>query len=134
VSRDGIAWERPVLDVERGTNIVSANRRDSNTVWLDASVDGPARFKMAAYDLGIKALRLHESSDGIHWRHVGTSGPCGDRSTFFRNPLRNVWVFSLRHDLATVNRTRRYVEAPTFDTASWTTADPVSWIGADSLD
>jgi hypothetical protein len=135
VSRDGLAWERPALDVERGTNIVSADRRDSNTIWLDASAADPrSRYKMAAYDLSVKALRLSESADGIHWRSVGRSGPCGDRSTFFRNPFLNTWVFSLRHDIATLNRSRRYVEAGTFAGATWPASAPVSWVGADSLD
>jgi hypothetical protein len=135
VSRDGIAWERPSFDVEPGTNIVSIDRRDSNTIWLDASAaDERSRFKMAAYDLGLKAMRLSESADGIHWQRVGLSGPCGDRSTFFRNPFRDRWVFSLRHDVASLNRTRRYVEAAGFAGATWTSSMPVSWIGADTLD
>jgi hypothetical protein len=135
VSYDGITWDRPAFDVEHGTNIVSIDRRDSNTIWLDASAtDAQSRFKMAAYDLGLKAMRLSESADGIHWRSVGTSGPCGDRSTFFRNPFRKVWVFSLRHDVASLNRTRRYVETANFPGATWPSSMPVSWIGADSLD
>jgi hypothetical protein len=135
ISRDGVTWERPSLDVERGTNIVSSGRRDSSTVWLDASAtDARSRYKMAAYDLGLKALRLFESPDGVHWRSAGTSGPCGDRSTFFRNPFRNTWVFSLRHDIVTQNRTRRYVESAGFSSAQWLPDTPVSWIGADSLD
>jgi hypothetical protein len=135
VSRDGLKWDRPSFDIERGTNIVSAHRRDSNTIWLDQSAaDERSRYKMAAYDLGSKTLRLSESADGVHWRAVGESGPCGDRSTFFRNPFRNVWVFSLRHDLATINRTRRYVETPVFSRSTWPAAQPISWIGADTLD
>jgi hypothetical protein len=135
VSRDGIVWERPSFDVEPGTNIVSSERRDSSTIWLDVSAGNEqSRFKMAAYDLGLKAMRLSESADGVHWRSVGTSGPCGDRSTFFRNPFRNVWVFSLRHDVASLNRTRRYVEAAAFAPASWTSSMPVSWTGTDTLD
>ena len=38
--------------------------------------------------------------DGVHWTEIGQSGPTGDRSTFFYNPFRRVWVFSLRADLA----------------------------------
>mgnify|MGYP001218571506 CR=1 FL=1 len=34
-SDDGIKWEKPVLDVVPGTNIVDIRIRDSNTVWLD---------------------------------------------------------------------------------------------------
>jgi hypothetical protein len=135
VSRDGLTWERPAFDIERGTNIVSIDRRDSNTIWLDAAAaDARSRFKMAAYDLGLKAMRLSESADGVHWRKAGVSGPCGDRSTFFKNPFRNVWVFSLRHDVASLNRTRRYVETPQFAQATWNASAPVSWIGTDTLD
>ena len=135
VSGDGINWERPSFDIESGTNIVSIDRRDSNTIWLDVSAtDAQSRYKMAAYDLGLKAMRLSESADGIHWRSVGTTGPCGDRSTFFRNPFRNVWAFSLRHDVASLNRTRRYAEAADFGRASWTSSMPVPWIGTDALD
>ncbi len=134
-STDGIHWDRPSFDVIRGTNIVSAARRDSNTVWLDhTAVDRHARYKMAAYDLERKALQFSLSADGVHWRAAGESGPCGDRSTIFRNPVRDVWAYSLRHDLATVNRTRRYRESASFPPAPWSEYEPVSWIGADSLD
>jgi hypothetical protein len=135
VSRDGVQWERPAFDVSAGTNIVSTRRRDSSTVWLDRSAaDRRSRFKMANYDLGLKAMHLSESPDGVHWRQVGTSGPCGDRSTFFRDPFRQMWVFSLRRDIATLNRTRRFVESRDFASSTWRAGDPVSWVGADRLD
>ncbi|MDO8677392.1 MAG: glycosyl hydrolase family 32 [Acidobacteriota bacterium] len=135
LSADGITWERPNLDVVRGTNIVSRRQRDSNTVWLDLDTrDANARYKMAGYDLGLKALRLHVSRDGVHWREVGVSGPCGDRSTFFYNPFRKVWVFSLRRDENGMNRSRRYVESRDFAWTRWTASDPVLWTGADTAD
>jgi hypothetical protein len=134
-SRDGIHWVRPRFDVIRGTNVVSTRRRDSSTVWLDLdSADREARYKMAAYDLEMKALRLHVSRDGVHWRERGVSGPCGDRSTVFYNPFRKVWVFSLRHDTDGQNRSRRYFETADFTAARWTAGQPVTWIGADALD
>src|SRR5207245_11627176 len=34
-SKDGIHWEKPALDVQKGTNVVHAGGRDSTTVWLD---------------------------------------------------------------------------------------------------
>jgi hypothetical protein len=133
LSRDGLTWERPTFDVVRGTNIVSTVERDSNTVWLDPD-DRDAPYKMAGYSLGLKKLRLQISRDGVHWRETGTSGPCGDRSTFFRNPFRQVWVFSLRHDDAAMMRSRRYVESRTFADASWRADQPVRWVGADAAD
>lgn len=134
VSHDGLAWERPPLDVVRGTNIVSKIGRDSNTVWLDLEARPGERFKMAGYDLALKALRLHVSADGVHWREAGVSGPCGDRSTFFRNPFRKMWAFSLRADGDGLNRFRRYSETPDFTTAQWNAEAPVAWTSADMLD
>lgn len=136
LSHDGLTWERPHLDVVRGTNIVSPRRRDSNTVWLDLDAPEPAeRFKMAGYDLDAKALQLQVSRDGVHWREAGVSGPCGDRSTFFRNPFRGVWGFSLRADVAgTLTRYRRYFETRDFTGARWDGTGPVTWTGADALD
>ncbi len=44
----------------------------------------------------ITALVLYVSPDGIHWTEIGETGAAGDRSTFFYNPFRRVWVFSMR--------------------------------------
>jgi hypothetical protein len=136
VSHDGVAWDRPRLDVVAGTNIVSTAPRDSNTVWLDLNAgDARERYKMAGYELGAKALRFQISHDGIHWRASGLSGHCGDRSTFFHNPFRDVWCFSLRADqTGTLVRSRRYFESRTFAGTRWADADPVAWVAADTLD
>jgi hypothetical protein len=135
LSEDGIHWSRPSLPVVPGTNIVSTTARDSSTVWLD--LEGPAgeRYKMAGYDLERKALRLHVSPDGVRWKEIGQTGPCGDRSTFFRNPFRQTWVFSLRADRpGTLLRYRRYIESRDFALTKWADAEPVVWTGADSAD
>ena len=135
-SRDGITWERPRLPVVPGTNIVWPFRRDSSAVWLD--LDAPtraSRFKMAAYVFETGRLKLSESPDGIRWNTVGDTGPCGDRSTFFRNPFRKQWVFSLRaDDSGTVRRYRRYFESSHFAQATWSAGEPVSWVATDTLD
>ena len=66
------------------------------------------------------------SADGIHWSDpVATAGVTHDRSTFFRNPFRNVWVMSLksmyREDGTPPARFRRYAEGKTLAAAaeSW---------------
>ena len=47
-SQDGIHWDKPLLDVVPGTNVVHTGYRDSGTVWLDLGEPDPARrFKMA---------------------------------------------------------------------------------------
>jgi hypothetical protein len=135
VSRDGITWDKPALDVVGGTNITMATHRDSSTVWLDLEEKDPAsRYKMAFYY--DHYLLLHTSPDGIHWRERSRSGPTGDRTTFFYNPFRKVWVFSLRDEgLAGTSRYRRYWEAASFaDGAAWRQGEPVMWIGADADD
>jgi hypothetical protein len=136
ISTDGVRWERPVFDVVAGTNIVHTVRRDSNTVWLDVDADEPGgRYKMAAFTLDGRRVRLYTSADGIHWRAHEGAGPSGDRSTFFYNPFRKVWVFSLRAEHAAgLNRYRRYVEARDFAAARWSDQEAVLWTGADRRD
>ena len=135
-SADGITWNRPRLDIVAGTNIVTHGNRDSTTVWLD--LDEPqrsTRYKMARwYD---HYLELLASADGIHWRDMGRTGVTGDRTTFFYNPFRRVWVYSLRGETAGggVTRHRRYWETPDlFANVSWRRDEPVWWAGADSAD
>ena len=133
-SHDGIAWDKPALDVVAGTNIAVGGIRDSSTVWLDLVERDPARrFKMAHwYD---HYLVLHVSPDGIHWTEAGRSGPAGDRTTFFYNPFRQVWVFSLRNDEGFGPRYRQYIEAKDFIAgARWQKNQPVPWISADVQD
>jgi hypothetical protein len=136
LSPDGLSWERPQFDVVRGTNIVLDQRRDSSTVWLDVEArDASERFKMVAFLMEGRALRLFTSPDGIHWRAGHMPGPAGDRSTCFYNAFRGKWVFSLRAESASgLHRYRRYVESTSFSDARWQQADAVLWTGADEDD
>ena len=139
-SHDGLAWDKPALDVVPGTNILTHTLRDSSTVWLDlAEPDRSKRYKMAYYNGSQKGLEVFLSADGIHWRKVGDSGPSGDRTTFFYNPFRKVWVFSLR-DHGTggpsgQERSRRYWESPDFvEGTKWRAGQPVRWVASDAND
>jgi hypothetical protein len=134
VSRDGITWDKPDLGVVPGTNITLSIGRDSSTVWLDPFERDPAaRFKMGLYrDF---ALSLYRSRDGIHWTQNGRSGWAGDRSTFFYNPFRKVWVFSIRDEIGVGLRSRRYWETDDFfHGAQWAKDAPVPWVATDRLD
>lgn len=138
-SDDGLQWRRPSLDVVPGTNIVLDETRDSNTVWLDHEEPDPRlRFKMMVFVQSGRRLRRYCSPDGIHWNPAGFGGPSGDRSTFFYNPFRDVWVYNLREDEESqryVGRHRRYFESREFFTLTpWTNRDAVGWICADDLD
>ena len=132
VSHDGITWEKPALDVVPGTNIVMAQHRDSSTIWLDLEERDPARrYKMTFWHDNY--LLLYVAPDGIHWTAAGRSGPAGDRTTFFYNPFRRMWVFSIRDEPpAGGGRFRRYLETPDFEQgAHWHKDQAVPWVSSD---
>jgi len=137
-SPDGVAWHRPALDVVAGTNIVTKGPRDSSTVWLDQfETDPRRRYKMSQWYE--HQLVLFTSPDGIHWNEIGRTGRTGDRSTFFHNPFRKQWVFSLRADQyqsSISGRYRRYWETPDFAAAArdWQPGGTTAWVKADSSD
>jgi len=148
-SKDGLRWEKPALDVQPGTNIVHVASRDSATVWLDLEEKDPQRRYKFLYSSGhMRPLVLHFSADGIHWGNaVAKSPPAADRSTFFWNPFRRVWVYSLRdHTPGTISpartrkpgeyvRFRAYREHPDIVAGLlWKPDEPVPWAGADRLD
>lgn len=137
-STNGLDWHKPALDVVPGSNIVQDEPRDSSTVWLDQEEPDPAKrykmFRSVSKD-GKWGLSIHFSRDGIHWGpEVLRTGAAGDRTTVFRNPFRQTWVYSLR----TMNgpRARRYWEVKdVLAGPQWTGADePPMWVGSDRLD
>ena len=163
-SSDGIHWERPDLDVVPGTNLVLSPRdnyrRDGLSVWLDHEAEDPAeRFKMYVYERegkigenlnSVGGFQL-TSPDGVHWKWRGKIGRTSDNSTFFYNPFRKKWVFTVRAvgRLAPPwadepwgggpgrrGRARSYWENEDFLAAlgEWDGYDPVFWLGANKLD
>jgi hypothetical protein len=70
-SKDGLTWDKPVLDLHRydgksETNIVA---RDTPNVGVFKDLHDPdsgRRYKMV-YDTGLGQLRARFSADGIHW-------------------------------------------------------------------
>jgi hypothetical protein len=142
-SEDGLTWDKPRLDVRKGTNVVQPDPRDSVTVWLDlATGDARRRYKLfrswrdRASATGWSQT-VYFSADGIHWgKPLVTSGPSGDRNTVFYNPFRRVWVWSVRTNDPRMGRTRGYVEnADVLAGARWQAVDdPLPWVGADRDD
>jgi hypothetical protein len=134
-STDGFTWTRPSLDVTAGTNLLTrGGQRDSSTVWLDlVEPDRSRRYKMAWWHN--HRMELFASSDGIHWQPMGRTDVTGDRTTFFYNPFRRVWVYSLRGDIpGTLMRCRRYWETPElFGDVGWDNRT-VFWTSADNAD
>ena len=159
-SKDGLHWIRPKLDIEPGTNRVLRRgelfQRDGVSVWLDQeAAKTDERFKMFIYfrkrsrALGYgdfhqraepieKAVsaggEVYTSPDGIHWNKRSDTGPCGDNTSFFYNPFRKKWVYSIR----TYNqrgRVRSYREHGDFIAGSkWDDKDVIPWLTADDLD
>jgi hypothetical protein len=63
------------------------------------------------------------------------SGGVGDRTTFFYNPFRERWVYSLRAGIPGDPRVRRYWEAKDFlRDAQWELGRAPLWTGSDNLD
>lgn len=106
-SKDGINWERPVLDVVPGTNIVlplgnPALRPDSWSVVMDPDAKNPGeKYKLALHRPWTSQEAVVDgvcmvSADGIHWNAVSPLPASGDRSTMYYDPFREKWVFSIR--------------------------------------
>ena len=137
-SRDGVRWDKPALDVEKGTNVTMRHHRDSSTVWLDhAEKDPKRRYKMfTTTSRDGWRLALHGSPDGVHWsKLLAVSPKIGDRTTVFYNPFRKVWVWSLRIGASGVGRARAYREhADAAAGMKWGKDDTVPWLCADKLD
>jgi hypothetical protein len=148
-SADGLHWEKPVLDVVAGTNIVLLEDpqlpRNSGTVWLDHAERDPARRWKMFQNLrhadqpgqhGGWRLRAGFSPDGIHWTSGPDSDLGADRTTVFYNPFRQRWVASLRRADNVIGRYRGYWEGRTIEEMMHWDQRPgaVDWIGADELD
>lgn len=132
-SKDGIHWATGTKVLPGGT--------DSQMVWLDLEERDPAkRFKMTRSARAEKDWRgfIYYSPDGLHWNEVGRTGSWGDRSTFFYNPFRKLWVMSVRHGWGQP-RSRRYWEVKDLAKGPYwgepgQPERPPLWVGSDSLD
>ena len=102
-STDGIHWTKPTLSVVAGTNIVDYNsERDASVIWVDKQESNASkRYKMflVARESGKWRYRYKTSPDGKVWRAAAQSEPIADRSTVYKNPFRNIWVYSMRHNV-----------------------------------
>lgn len=145
VSRDGVQWTRKMLDNRPGTNMVDVPpkgwRRDGSTIWLDAETENPAeRYKMFTFyrtpegEFGV----VQCSHDGLHWGRRTQVGDCGDNTSFFYNPFRKKWIFSIRKGMPLFerySRARRYYECDDFmEQAHWQQGDDVFWQRCDETD
>lgn len=140
-STDGLVWHRPSLDVEIGTNRVlpvkNGYKRDGATVWLDHEAQDPAeRYKMFVYfrSPGWEGGQVYLSSDGFHWNKASDTSPCGDNTSFYRDPFRKKWVYSIR-TYNKFGRVRSYRAHSNFiQGATWKKEEVIDWLRTDELD
>lgn len=147
-SRDGVHWDRPALDVVPGTNRLLPDQKvDSWSVIYDPDTqDESQRWKLQVQPgANPRPNALYVSADGIHWKGVGRTGLCGDRTTAHYNPFRRKWIYSVRGvprgwPGGYGGRNRSYFETDDFADAHWTWPkdgegrDPVNWLQADNRD
>lgn len=103
-STDGITWDKPTtVGIVSGTNIVDYNSvRDASTIWIDKQETDPSkRYKMFLVARNADndwEYTYKTSPDGLIWTKISHSKQIEDRSTVYKNPFRNVWSFSMRHN------------------------------------
>jgi hypothetical protein len=127
-SKDGLKWTRPKLARDGGNILIPKARNPRNsTVWLDLDAEPAARLKLHT----VSGQKLRTSPDGLTWTPGKTAGMAADYSSFFHNPFRDVWVYSIKSENH-LGRVRQYAEAKVFEEGDWKNA--VCWMNADKLD
>lgn len=149
-SNDMIHWNRPkglikenlILPVGaewEGHSLKTAGT--DNSLWLDINAENSnERIKFLTCWMHVPAKQrpegfnhtLHTSSDGVKWSAAVPTGSASDYCSFFYNPFRKVWVFSIKRG-GPRGRCRYYSENADFiKGADW--SNSVYWTNADSLD
>ena len=149
-SADGRAWDKENQTVVDGTNIVVPTPLRSNNVFAHPqSTDRSRRFVLGDTNgphAPGESYWLWGSPDGVHWTALrNETGKTSDRGTFWHDPFRRRWVFSIKGYLSgpakVYGRHRMYWETPDDDPfgagVHWPSegdGSPVLWAAADTLD
>lgn len=142
-SRDGIHWERGPGKIANPATVVPVN----DCFWLDLEARDPAqRLKLQAVaraksseqhlhkvELSPLYHAFYTSANGAKWSDAVASGNSSDYSSFFYNPFRKRWVYSIKDSVPPRHRVRRYAESVEFGTPNIFDTS-VFWVGADKLD
>ncbi len=140
-SRDAFTWRRPDLGLPAGGNLLlprgGRTRGDhaggDNCLWLDTFTTNAAeRLKFMTQRDARDPHWLASSADGRAWSAPVPAGRAGDYCSFFYNPFRNIWVYSVKRD-GPRGRSRYYAESPAFLTSNAFNR-AVYWCNADRLD
>ena len=139
-SRDGIRWDRPDLGMAGGNLILKPGddyAGGDNCVWLDTQTENSAERYKYMTTRGRDENRdfihtLHTSPDGLKWSEGVRTGPASDYCSFYFDPFRKVWVYSIKQN-GPRGRCRYYAEHPDFmEGAKW--ENSAYWMNADRLD
>jgi hypothetical protein len=136
-SRDALHWERPALGLAGGNLILARSSEfvgGDNAVYFDAAARNPdERVKFMADHTGKRKAHFLSTiaADGRVLGEV-QAGRAGDYCSFFYNPFRRVWVYSIKRDTPN-GRARHYAESPEFLTPGIFDRS-VFWANADKLD
>lgn len=143
-SRDGFSWERASAPITKPPTVAPVN----DCFWLDLEARTPAeRLKLLAVarakpsekhlhkvELNPLYHAFYSSADGAKWSDAIPAGNSSDYSSFFYNPFRQRWVYSIKQSLPFPRgRLRRYAESVEFGEADVFDRS-VFWVGADKLD
>lgn len=149
-SKNLLHWDRPELGLGGDNLILTPGplmAGGDNAVWLDLNTkDSTQRYKALIerlYDGGWRkhfdsrddspTHTLHHSANGLLWSQGIPTGRAADYCSFFYNPFRDVWAYSIKQNTEKRGRGRFYTESKDFmKGASWHNA--VYWVNADSLD
>lgn len=139
-SKDLINWNRPDLCLVDQNIILPPgwlNAGGDNAVWLDSQTENAdEKFKFLT-DRGTHKKEnrmshtLHISKNGRIWSQGLSTSRADDYCSFFYNPFRDKWVFSIKKE--GLGRARWYAESDDF-LAGRNWDDAVFWVNADALD
>lgn len=149
ISKNLIEWERPNLGIVENNLLLPPGQLmagGDNAVWLDLNAtDSSQRYKLlterwvdGTWNRNFKTRAevashtLHTSADGKIWSYGTPTTKASDYTSFFYNPFRDIWAFSIKQNNAR-GRVRYYSENKDFLAgANWSKA--AFWTGADKLD
>lgn len=134
-SPDLLTWTRPDIGTVGGNLLLppgAAWAGGDNSVWLDIHAKNPLERLKLMTDRRPGPHTLQTSADGRVWSQGVPTGKAGDYCSFFYNPFRKVWCYSIKQG-GPHGRNRWYAESPDFiEGADWSKS--VFWCNADKLD
>ncbi len=131
-SKDAIRWERPLVTPTNNVVLPASRAGGDNCVWFDALTTNSAERVKYLAEKGARGHVLMVSPDNRMWSPDLPAGRAGDYCSFFFNPFRDVWVYSVKRGGAR-GRNRYYAESPFFLTEGAFNSS-VYWCNADRLD